>query len=125
MRQKRKDGKCKYFETCYGIHDDEDDNNNNNEKIFYLSIFDDGNGIDSENFNKIFYLNNFNENTFIDDKDNKSFLTNINIKCNLLRLCDSFIIISKTKNEMNVGLISKNFQFNTFIKSKISRQRKF
>ena len=104
------------FQFNYNINNnndnyDDDDNNNNNDKIFYLSIFDDGNGIDSENFNKIFYLNNFNENNFIEDKDNKSFLTNINIKCNLLRLCDSFIIISKTKNEMNVGLISKNFQF--------------
>ena len=36
MRQKRKDGKCKYFETCYGIHDDEDDNNNNNENEFNI-----------------------------------------------------------------------------------------
>ena len=33
IRPKRNDGKCKYFETCYGIHDDDDNNNNNENEV--------------------------------------------------------------------------------------------
>ena len=43
--------------------------------------------------------------------NNSNYLNkNINIKSCCLRLGDSFFILSKTKNELNIGLISKQLQ---------------
>jgi hypothetical protein len=81
--------------------------NNNNNKIIkpVLIIKDDGKGIPSENFNSIFSSIAENE-----KKEFCFFKSGMSLKSSIIRLCKSFLIISKTENEINIGLLSKNLQ---------------
>lgn len=74
-------------------------------KIIVLSIKDDGKGIPSDEFNRIFYSFSTNDN-----KEYNFFKYGISLKTSAIRLSNSFFIISKTSNEVNIGLMSKNMQ---------------
>ena len=78
-------------------------NNNNSEN--YLSIKDDGKGILSQDFNGIMFSFIKNQN-----KDLNYFQYGFSMKASALRLADSFLIISKTSKEVNIGMISKRLQ---------------
>ena len=81
-------------------------------KILVLSIKDNGTGIEPELFNKILLCFDAKDTSLMSCINNNSnYLNkNINIKSCCLRLGDSFFILSKTKNELNIGLISKQLQ---------------
>ena len=81
-------------------------------KILVLSIKDNGVGIETELFNKILFCFDAKDTSLMSCLNNNSnYLNkNINIKSCCLRLGDSFFILSKTKNELNIGLISKQLQ---------------
>ena len=70
-----------------------------------LLIKDDGRGISSSEFNQILYSFSINE-----KKEFNFFKYGMSFKTSALRLCNSFLIISKTETEINIGLISKNLQ---------------
>ena len=74
-------------------------------KILVLSIKDDGVGIPTSEFNKFLYSLSTNENN-----EYNFFKFGISLKTSAIRLANSFLIISKTKNEVNISLISKNLQ---------------
>ena len=81
-------------------------------KVLVLSIKNNGKGIDSESFNKILFCfdaksSSLNENL---TKNSEYLSKNLNIKACCLRLGDSFFVLSKTKTELNIGLISKQLQ---------------
>jgi hypothetical protein len=85
-------------------------NNNCNNKIKnkikpVLIIKDDGKGISSENFNTIFSSIAKNE-----KKEFCFFKSGMSLKSSIIRLCKSFLIITKTENEINIGILSKNLQ---------------
>ena len=81
-------------------------------KILVLSISDNGIGIEKETFNKIlFYFDAKDTSITSCINNNQNYLNkNINIKSCCLRLGDSVFILSKTKSELNIGLISKQLQ---------------
>ena len=81
-------------------------------KILVLSIKDNGIGIETELFNKILFCFDAKDTSLMSCiNNNPNFLNkNINIKSCCMRLGDSFFILSKTKNEVNIGLISKQLQ---------------
>ena len=81
-------------------------------KILVLSIKDNGIGIESELFNKILFCFDAKDTSLMSCiNNNPNYLNkNINIKSCCLRLGDSFFILSKTRNELNIGLISKQLQ---------------
>jgi len=81
-------------------------------KILVLSIKDNGIGIETELFNKILFCFDAKDTSLMSCiNNNPNFLNkNINIKSCCMRLGDSFFILSKTKNELNIGLISKQLQ---------------
>ena len=81
-------------------------------KILVLSIKDNGSGIETELFNKILFCFDAKDTSLMSCiNNNPNYLNkNINIKSCCLRLGDSFFILSKTKNELNIGLISKQLQ---------------
>ena len=81
-------------------------------KILVLSIKDNGAGIETELFNKILFCFDAKDTSLMSCINNNSnYLNkNINIKSCCLRLGDSFFILSKTKTELNIGLISKQLQ---------------
>ena len=78
-------------------------NENTNEDV--LSIIDDGRGISCLEFNQIMYSFSQNEN-----KEYNFFQYGISMKTSAMRLADSFLIISKTENEVSIGLISQRLQ---------------
>jgi len=75
-----------------------------------LIIKDDGKGIPSLNFIQMIFSFSINE-----KKEFNFFKCGMKMKTSIIRLCNSFLIISKTDNEINLGLVSKNLQdrFNT------------
>ena len=81
-------------------------------KILVLTIKDNGIGIETELFNKILFCFDAKDTSLMSCiNNNPNYLNkNINIKSCCLRLGDSFFILSKTKNELNIGLISKQLQ---------------
>ena len=81
-------------------------------KILTLSIKDNGEGITTELFNKILFCFDAKDTSLMSCiNNNPNYLNkNINIKSCCLRLGDSFFILSKTKSELNIGLISKQLQ---------------
>ena len=81
-------------------------------KVLVLSIKDNGLGIETELFNKILFCFDAKDTSLTSCiKNNPNYLNkNINIKSCCLRLGDSFLILSKTKDELNIGLISKQLQ---------------
>jgi hypothetical protein len=81
-------------------------------KILTLSIKDNGTGIETELFNKILFCFDAKDTSLMSCiNNNPNYLNkNINIKSCCLRLGDSFFILSKTKNELNIGLISRQLQ---------------
>lgn len=83
-----------------------------NHKILTLSIKDNGNGIETELFNKILFCFDAKDTSLMSCiNNNPNYLNkNINIKSCCLRLGDSFFILTKTKEELNIGLISKQLQ---------------
>jgi hypothetical protein len=72
-------------------------------KTLCLTIKDDGKGISTPVFNKFIYSLSSNENEEFD-----FFQYGISLKTSAVRLCNSFFIITKTKNELNIGLLSKS-----------------
>jgi signal transduction histidine kinase len=74
-------------------------------KIIVLSIKDNGLGIETELFNKILFCFDAKDTSLMSCiNNNPNYLNkNINIKSCCLRLGDSFFILSKTKNELNIG----------------------
>ena len=80
-----------------------------NHKILTLSIKDNGNGIETELFNKILFCFDAKDTSLMSCiNNNPNYLNkNINIKSCCLRLGDSFFILTKTKKELNIGLISR------------------
>lgn len=70
-----------------------------------LIIKDDGKGISSENFNTIFSSIAKNE-----KKEFCFFKSGMSLKSSIIRLCKSFLVITKTENEINFGILSKNLQ---------------
>ena len=80
--------------------------------ILVLSIKDNGIGIETELFNKILFCFDAKDTSLMSCiNNNPNYLNkNINIKSCCMRLGDSFFILSKTKNELNIGLISKQLQ---------------
>ena len=83
-----------------------------NHKILVLSIKDNGIGIETELFNKILFCFDAKDTSLMSCiNNNPNYLNkNINIKSCCLRLGDSFFLLSKTKTELNIGLISKQLQ---------------
>lgn len=81
-------------------------------KILVLSIKDNGTGIETELFNKILFCFDAKDTSLMSCINNNSnYLNkNINIKSCCMRLGDSFFILSKTKTELNIGLISRQLQ---------------
>ena len=81
-------------------------------KILVLSIGDNGLGIEKEIFNKILFCFDAKDTSITSCiNNNQNYLNkNINIKSCCLRLGDSVFILSKTKTELNIGLISKQLQ---------------
>ena len=90
----------------------QDYNGDYTDKVLVLSIKDNGSGIEREAFNKIlFYFDANNSSLTSCINNNQNYLSkNINIKSCCLRLGDSFFILSKTKDELNIGLISRQLQ---------------
>ena len=82
------------------------------DKKLVLSIGDDGGGIAREIFNKILFCFDAKDTSIMSCiNNNQNYLNkNINIKSCCLRLGDSVFILSKTKEELNIGLISKQLQ---------------
>ena len=82
------------------------------DKILVLSIGDNGQGIEKEIFNKILFCFDAKYTSITSCiNNNQNYLNkNINIKSCCLRLGDSVFILSKTKTELNIGLISKQLQ---------------
>ena len=82
------------------------------DKKLVLSIGDDGGGISREIFNKILFCFDAKDTSIMSCiNNNQNYLNkNINIKSCCLRLGDSVFILSKTKEELNIGLISKQLQ---------------
>ena len=81
-------------------------------KILVITISDNGVGIEKEIFNKIlFYFDAKGTSITSCINNNQNYLNkNINIKTCCMRLGDSVFILSKTKSELNIGLISKQLQ---------------
>ena len=81
-------------------------------KILVLSIGDNGLGIEKEIFNKILFCFDAKDTSITSCiNNNQNYLNkNINIKSCCLRLGDSVFFLSKTKHELNIGLISKQLQ---------------
>ena len=81
-------------------------------KILVISIGDNGVGIEKEIFNKILFCFDAKDTSITSCiNNNQNYLNkNINIKSCCLRLGDSVFILSKTKSELNIGLISKQLQ---------------
>ena len=81
-------------------------------KNLVLSIGDNGLGIEKEIFNKILFCFDAKDTSITSCiNNNQNYLNkNINIKSCCLRLGDSVFILSKTKTELNIGLISKQLQ---------------
>jgi len=81
-------------------------------KILVITISDNGIGIEKEIFNKIlFYFDAKDTSITSCINNNQNYLNkNINIKTCCMRLGDSVFILSKTKSELNIGLISKQLQ---------------
>ena len=81
-------------------------------KILVITISDNGVGIEKEIFNKIlFYFDAKDTSITSCINNNQNYLNkNINIKTCCMRLGDSVFILSKTKSELNIGLISKQLQ---------------
>lgn len=75
------------------------------EKILLFSIIDDGCGISTKEFNQILYSFSVNE-----KKEYNFFRYGVSMKTSAIRLANSFLLISKTKDEASIGLISKNLQ---------------
>ena len=90
----------------------QDYNGDYTDKVLVLSIKDNGSGIEREAFNKIlFYFDANNSSLTSCINNNQNYLSKIiNIKSCCLRLGDSFFILSKTKDELNIGLISRQLQ---------------
>ena len=82
------------------------------DKILVLSIGDNGQGIEKEIFNKILFCFDAKYTSITSCiNNNQNYLNkNINIKSCCLRLGDSVFLLSKTKTELNIGLISKQLQ---------------
>lgn len=81
------------------------ENNDSNDKILLLSIIDDGKGISNSEFNKMFYSFSINE------KKERNFVKyGLSMKSSAIRLANSFLVITKHKNEASIGLISKSLQ---------------
>ena len=82
------------------------------DKILVLSIGDNGQGIEKEIFNKILFCFDAKDTSITSCiNNNQNYLNkNISIKSCCLRLGDSVFILSKTKTELNIGLISKQLQ---------------
>ena len=81
-------------------------------KILVVSISDNGIGIEKEIFNKILFCFDAKD-TSINSciNNNQNYLNkNINIKSCCLRIGDCAFFLTKTKNELNIGLISKQLQ---------------
>ena len=81
-------------------------------KILVISIGDNGIGIEKEIFNKILFCFDAKDTSITSCiNNNQNYLNkNINIKSCCLRLGDSVFFLSKTKTELNIGLISKQLQ---------------
>ena len=81
-------------------------------KILVISIGDNGIGIEKEIFNKILFCFDAKDTSITSCiNNNQNYLNkNINIKSCCLRLGDSVFFLSKTKSELNIGLISKQLQ---------------
>ena len=81
-------------------------------KVLVLSIGDNGGGIEKEIFNKILFCFDAKDTSITSCiNNNQNYLNkNINIKSCCLRLGDSVFFLSKTKQELNIGLISKQLQ---------------
>ena len=81
-------------------------------KILVVSISDNGIGIEKDIFNKILFCFDAKD-TSINSciNNNQNYLNkNINIKSCCLRIGDCAFFLTKTKNELNIGLISKQLQ---------------
>ena len=76
-----------------------------NEPMTVLSIIDDGRGMNSIEFNQALYSFRQNKN-----KEFRYFSFGFSLKLSSLRIGDSFVIITKTKNEISIGGISKSLQ---------------
>lgn len=86
--------------------------NDYSEKHIVLSIKDNGKGIDIEMFNKI--LLSFGGKKDINIKENISqdffYQFGVTMKASCIRLANSVFFLSKTDNELSIGLISHNLQ---------------
>ena len=71
----------------------------------YLSIKDDGNGMSCSEFNGVLFSFIKNQN-----KELNYFQYSFSMKTSALRLANSFLIISKTKKEVSIGMISNELQ---------------
>lgn len=78
-----------------------------NNKKMVLSVIDNGIGIDSVVFNKLLLSFTESSETKI---HNEFYKFGVTMKASCIRIANSFFIISKTETEMNIGLISYNFQ---------------
>jgi hypothetical protein len=93
----------KKFKKHEGIHLSKVDDFTS--KNLCLTIKDDGKGISTPIFNKFIHSFSSNENQEFD-----FFQYGISLKTSAVRLCNSLFIITKTKNELNIGLLSKSLQ---------------
>ena len=71
----------------------------------YLSIKDDGKGMSCSEFNGVLFSFIKNQN-----KELNYFQYSFSMKTSALRLANSFLIISKTKKEISIGMISSELQ---------------
>ena len=81
----------------------------NNKKIV-LSIIDNGIGISSEIFNKMMFSFGDKSEKNLNNTLHNYYNFGITLKSSCMRLSDSLLIISKTKNEFSIGLISNSMQ---------------
>jgi hypothetical protein len=79
------------------------------DKIIVLNINDNGIGMQSELFNKVLFSFGT-SNDYGSDTIDYFYQFGVTLKSACLRLGNSCLIISKTNNEMNIGLISKHLQ---------------
>jgi hypothetical protein len=75
------------------------------DKTLVMSIIDDGRGIPVKEFNQTLYSFSVNE-----KKEYNFFQFGVTMKASAIRLGNSFFIISKTENELSIGILSKNLQ---------------
>ena len=81
-----------------------------NKKKIVLSIIDDGNGISSEIFNKMMFSFGDKSEKNLNNTLHNYYNFGITLKSSCMRLSDSMLIITKTKDEFSIGLISHSMQ---------------